>query len=82
MGFDSDHDILTLKWEVVEDVSIYAWTDAVGIQTVEAVAAYPMHICFLTRGWNNIVGARHICDLHNAWLDAQKVTRLQTVDKL
>jgi hypothetical protein len=64
-------DLTHKEWCVSSNAETYAWTGAVGIDTVETDAA-PQHVCFLTRGWDNEAGAKHICDLHNVWLRQQE----------
>lgn len=60
--------ILTKIWRVLPDGERWAWSDAIGIETVEECDVVSQHVCFLTRGWDNLEGARHICELHNDWV--------------
>lgn len=65
-------DILDKEWRVLYDAHRWSWSDAIGIETVEPPGTSPEHVCFLTRGWDNIEGAKHICDLHNDWIEKQR----------
>jgi hypothetical protein len=70
-------DPIQLPWEVGTDSwheRNRPWTDAVAIVTIDDEALAPAIVLWLTRGWGNELGAKHICDLHNTWLKTQQET--------